>query len=103
VRERNVATDDKLLLVASLAHAGSMFATSFVEEEHQTVYYTVSTLHMVQVMQAVRDKHWGRAACSVALMTCARLLRSFNQVRKIACVILETRPPVEIPHGLRTR
>lgn len=68
-----------MFAVAALAHAGSMFATSFVEEEHQTAYYTVSTLHFFQFVAALRT-NWRDAWAPAILLICARVLRSYNQV-----------------------
>lgn len=89
-------------VVAAAVHAGSMFATSFVEEEHQTVYFSVSTMHAIQLWCALRDMARvglgtaggrvdadrretarTRAMAAVVLLACARLGRSYNQVRRV--------------------
>lgn len=84
---RNVAPEHAFLMTACLVHAGSMFATSFVEEEHQTVYFTVSTLHFVQTLSSLRRGDAGGALYPLALLACARVLRSYNQVKRDTCVL----------------
>jgi hypothetical protein len=85
------------LLVAAATHAGSMFATSFVEEEHQTLYYTVSTLHLLQFVSALRTNPKA-GVHALVLLTCARVLRSYNQVSR--CFGFSRRPFFVFPFAI---
>lgn len=73
-------------LVAAIVHACSMFSTSFVEEEHQTVYCIVSCLHLLQLLLALRNEP-SMAWPPLIFLVCARVLRSYNQVCNPARVV----------------
>ncbi|XP_012941820.1 GPI ethanolamine phosphate transferase 2 [Aplysia californica] len=42
---------EKFLIVGSLGHALSLMSSSFVEEEHQTLYFLTTTVHVLLLLQ----------------------------------------------------
>ncbi|KNC86290.1 hypothetical protein SARC_01552 [Sphaeroforma arctica JP610] len=89
VMRRWYRTTNAPLCIAVCVHAMMMFSTSFVEEEHEIIYYTLSTAHTYQAFavlleffksqQRLQRNHFSRFIPPFALMIATRILRAYNQ------------------------
>jgi ethanolaminephosphotransferase len=64
-------------LVALVLYCVSLFASSYVEEEHQYWYFWTNSLWMVWIVTGPLQRD--RVVMGVAQMACLRVLRSWNQ------------------------
>lgn len=67
-------------MLGSVAHAASLASSSFVEEEHQTYYYLVSSLAFLLMWNRKNDSNEWRNVCRLGgALILLRISRGWNQ------------------------